>query len=496
MSDIEVTANILTTGVPSPWIDVEDYASFIAAIDAIDATERTLLISSEKAVADDKTVPSNVTLKFLQGGSLSISNTKTVTINGHVEAGLYQIFKGTGTVAFGSGSIKKTYPQWWGAKGDGVDDEIIAIQATIDATPNGGIITFPPGIYKISDALTIGNNKSIYGLGNHSDGVKIYPSDNSKNAIEASNGFAFIKNLFIDFGTKGTGHGIVFENAWQLKIENVRIYKAAYGFYHKTNAWMLHYDTCEVALSDKGWMFDTTGSPSYTTITLTNCYSNGCAQGGYFYSIWGLSLCSFAVDDCTLSAFEAVGVKNLSIHGLHSEGASIAGFGSLFIVNNSNGFVDSVLFADITVASDEGYVFKIDGTSKIFLDNVYQKTSAGTWRSLVAATASLILGHREMDDPTFSITAGGYFKDLIELSGSDTWNPASIANGAEEAKEVTVTGAALGDFAVASFSLDVTDLVLNAQVTLADKVTVVLSNNTGGAIDLASGTVYVKVTKK
>jgi len=79
------------------------------------------------------------------------------------------------------------------------------------------------------------------------------------------------------------------------------------------------------------------------------------------------------------------------------------------------------------------------------------------------------------------------------LTGSATWNPGSIANYEEEAKEVTVTGAALGDFAIASFSLDVTDLVLNAQVTAANTVTCILANNTGGAVNLDSGTVYVKV---
>jgi hypothetical protein len=72
----------------------------------------------------------------------------------------------------------------------------------------------------------------------------------------------------------------------------------------------------------------------------------------------------------------------------------------------------------------------------------------------------------------------------------------SIADGNEEAKEVTVTGAALGDYAVASFSLDVADLVLDAQVTAVDTVTCILANNTGGAIDLASGTVYVRVFKR
>jgi hypothetical protein len=82
------------------------------------------------------------------------------------------------------------------------------------------------------------------------------------------------------------------------------------------------------------------------------------------------------------------------------------------------------------------------------------------------------------------------------LIGSATWNPGSIGDGNEEAKEVTVTGASLGDFAIASFSLDVADLVLDAQVTAADTVTCVLANNTGDAVDLASGTVYVKVIQK
>ncbi len=79
------------------------------------------------------------------------------------------------------------------------------------------------------------------------------------------------------------------------------------------------------------------------------------------------------------------------------------------------------------------------------------------------------------------------------LTGSDTWDPGSIADGAEEAKEVTVTGAALGDFVRASFSLDVVDLVLDAKVTAANTVTCVLANNTGGAIDLSSGTISVEV---
>jgi len=83
-----------------------------------------------------------------------------------------------------------------------------------------------------------------------------------------------------------------------------------------------------------------------------------------------------------------------------------------------------------------------------------------------------------------------------DMSGSATWDPGSIADGNEESKDVTVTGAVMGDYAIASFSLDVADLALNAQVTATSTATCVLLNNTGDAIDLSEGTVYVRVLRR
>ena len=79
------------------------------------------------------------------------------------------------------------------------------------------------------------------------------------------------------------------------------------------------------------------------------------------------------------------------------------------------------------------------------------------------------------------------------MSASATWNPASLADGNEVAVEVTVPGAKLGDFALASFSLDLQDLDLGCAVTAANTVTAVIGNDTGGTIDLGSGTLRVKV---
>ena len=86
-----------------------------------------------------------------------------------------------------------------------------------------------------------------------------------------------------------------------------------------------------------------------------------------------------------------------------------------------------------------------------------------------------------------------YFKDV--LSGSATWDPSGIGDGDEQATNITVLGAELGDFCLASISVDIQDMVLDAQVTAADTVTCVLANNTGGEVDLGSSTASVVVIK-
>lgn len=79
--------------------------------------------------------------------------------------------------------------------------------------------------------------------------------------------------------------------------------------------------------------------------------------------------------------------------------------------------------------------------------------------------------------------------------GSAVVDPANVANGASTSGTITATGAALGDTAIATFSLSLQGMNLSAFVSAANTVTWVLTNNTGGALDLASGTMRVKVTK-
>ena len=83
-----------------------------------------------------------------------------------------------------------------------------------------------------------------------------------------------------------------------------------------------------------------------------------------------------------------------------------------------------------------------------------------------------------------------------DLQGSATFNPASLLTLAGETTTVTVTGAVLGDFAEASFSLDLQGLIISAWVSAADTVSVRFFNSTTGTLDLASGTLKARVKRQ
>lgn len=78
--------------------------------------------------------------------------------------------------------------------------------------------------------------------------------------------------------------------------------------------------------------------------------------------------------------------------------------------------------------------------------------------------------------------------DALGLFGSVTYNPPSLVDGEGVTTTVTVTGAALGDFAIPSFSLDLQGILLTAYVSAADTVSCRFQNETTGTINLASGT--------
>lgn len=81
-------------------------------------------------------------------------------------------------------------------------------------------------------------------------------------------------------------------------------------------------------------------------------------------------------------------------------------------------------------------------------------------------------------------------------SGSATYDAPSLIDAAGATTTVTVTGAALGDFALASLDVDVAGITVTAYVSAANTVSVRFQNESGGTLDLVSATLAVRVIPK
>ena len=83
------------------------------------------------------------------------------------------------------------------------------------------------------------------------------------------------------------------------------------------------------------------------------------------------------------------------------------------------------------------------------------------------------------------------------LRASATWNPANMVDGAVVSTTVAVTGAAIGDVALAAHDqIRANDVIVSAHVQAADTVRMMIVNKTGGDLNIANGTVYVTVWKR
>lgn len=131
------------------WVgDPKCGSSLPAAITAIGTNQAILRVpAGTTSISADLNIPANISLKVERGATIAIADSKTLTINGGLEAGLYQVFSctGTGKVAFGAGAVKEVYPEWFGAKADGATSDYSAITAAAASVPSGGTLKFLSG---------------------------------------------------------------------------------------------------------------------------------------------------------------------------------------------------------------------------------------------------------------------------------------------------------------------------------------------------------------
>lgn len=142
---------------------LSNYSSLASAVSTIGSTPATLEIGTSETTSTTFTIPANITLRFVKGGSITVS-AGVITIIGPIDAPPMQIFSASaGSIVFGvSSTQREVYPEWWGAIANDSTDCLAATNAALTSLPNagagaerGGIVRYGVGIYRHSNTLTI-----------------------------------------------------------------------------------------------------------------------------------------------------------------------------------------------------------------------------------------------------------------------------------------------------------------------------------------------------
>lgn len=135
-----------------------------------------------------------------------------------------------------------------------------------------------------------------------------------------------------------------------------------------------------------------------------------------------------------------------------------------------------------------------DGTDEFVSVTIKVQPGTSTLPLVIITDASNLTGYVEISNVTCVVGNQPIaYGEPTALTGSATYNPPSIAAAGQASTTVTVTGAVLGGHVTAAFSLDLQGVELSAYVSAADTVTCLFKNGTGGAVDLASGTLTCRV---
>lgn len=204
----------------------------------------------------------------------------------------------------------------FGAVGNGIADDTVAIQATINAVASagGGAVLVPPGTFLISSALTIANSPAAVSISGASRGVSVIKSSNATaNAFTVTSvGVVTFRSLTISHSSSSSGSAISVATGGSVVIDTVSISSFANGV--STTASTVYAQNAIIDASTAGLA----QSGSSTATLIGGQYTSGTGSGitttgvGAVLRAFGLNVtgATIAIDVGASASLFAYGVAN------------------------------------------------------------------------------------------------------------------------------------------------------------------------------------------
>ena len=331
------------------------------------------------------------------GQIFNVSGGATLTFSGAFDAGLYQIFTGTGEVKFDIGSVSRVCPEWWGAVNDGVADCAPAINSAIrSGTLCNGI---PVHL----------NSGGTYGLGS-----PIFITSIGVTLIGATPVYSTIGPLAVDISVGGGSNAMIVNKVQptNCKIQNIRFSENGLNF----NGWCisgnvgepdtelnfssLYIQECWIALSAaasqgffRGGFVDAHFEANQFEFTKGSCFKLGDAVGGFWLDN-AVSQTSFGTFiNATTKATGSNTVKGLIAQDNKSD----------FLIKLSN--ATNWHISDITVIQNPylpgvgGYypgILSVDTCTNIIFTNFTSITAGNASKGIEIAASQIIISNGQV----------------------------------------------------------------------------------------------------
>lgn len=115
----------------------------------------TLVVAVPHRVEHDLAIPPHVRLRVEAAGRVDVAAGARLTVLGPLDAPAGPVFTGAGQVRLDAPACA-VLPQWWGAAGDGEQDDTAALRAALAALPPAaGVLRLAAGTYPVRDTLTL-----------------------------------------------------------------------------------------------------------------------------------------------------------------------------------------------------------------------------------------------------------------------------------------------------------------------------------------------------
>ena len=230
---------------------------------------------------------------------------------------------------------------------------------------------------------------------------------------------------------------------------------------------------------------------------------------------------SFAATDVMVTNNVVIGATSTAAYGVYVQDASdsvtivgnvirdcnnfaIASIAPTAAVTNTVTVLDNVvvdgLQATTGSSATNADIIVWRATNAVCANNFYGSSDAARNYGLSFNTITSLMERdntawQSSNTGTYTNAITGYLPGAV-VSGSATYDPPNLIDGAGATTTVTATGAALGDLVeCVSFSLDLQGITVTGYVSAADTVSVRFQNESGGTLDLGSGTLRVRVRK-